>query len=71
MISRLINNFFLLKACNFKNEYLIGKNNPASKVVQIRAALMPVPSPDKWGGLQQGASGVKHIQIFVNARCKI
>ena len=27
--------------------------NPASKVVQIRAALVPVPSPDKWGGLRQ------------------
>ena len=25
----------------------------AVKVVQIRAALVPVPSPDKWGGLQQ------------------
>ena len=29
------------------------EKNPASKVVQIRAALVPVPSPDKWGGLQQ------------------
>ena len=28
-------------------------SNPASKVVQIRAALVPVPSPDKWGGLRQ------------------
>ena len=27
--------------------------NSASKVVQIRAALVPVPSPDKWGGLRQ------------------
>ena len=27
--------------------------NPASKVAQIRAALVPVPSPDKWGGLRQ------------------
>ena len=24
-----------------------------SKVVQIKVALVPVPSPDKWGGLQQ------------------
>ena len=29
------------------------ESNPASKVVQIRAALVPVPSPDKWGGLRQ------------------
>ena len=28
-------------------------HNPVSKVVQIRAALVPVPGPDKWGGLRQ------------------
>ena len=27
--------------------------NPDSKAVQIRAALVPVPSPDKRGGLRQ------------------
>ena len=27
--------------------------NSASKVVQIRVALVPAPSPNKWGGLRQ------------------
>ena len=32
---------------------ILRKCNPASKVVQIRAALVLVPTPDKRGGLQQ------------------
>ena len=47
-VARICSNYayFLHKYCNLID-------NPASKVVQIRAALVPVPSPDKWGGLRQ------------------
>ena len=34
------------------------KLNPASKVVQIRAALVPVPSPDKGEGCDK--KGIWH-----------
>ena len=39
--------------CEFPENVSCDLPNPASKVVQIRAALVPVPSPDKWGGLRQ------------------
>ena len=42
-----------LKALSILENYIHSATNPASKVVQIRAALVPVPSPDKWGGLRQ------------------
>ena len=38
---------------NYHRSKLLTIQKPASKVVQIRAALVPVPSPDKWGGLRQ------------------
>ena len=49
---------YFLKICSVQIRYLffkcaLIKYNAASKVVQIRAALVPVPSPDKWGGLRQ------------------
>ena len=45
----------------YYDEYL----NLASKVVQIRAVLMPVPSPDKWGWFQQEGLPAKNLAKYV------